>query len=105
MRKLPINIGNPVPIARTKSNPPASPLNMACPMVEKAKALNPKPASTVPVADALVLSGKDFATTLTDAERPADPPAPVINMQKARRKRRMLDGADKGSDRMGIRRV
>jgi hypothetical protein len=100
--KLPTIIGTPVPIAKSSNNPPASPLYITCPIVENKNADSPNPASTVPVALARVLSGKDFAAAFTLPVRPAEPPIPVMNMQNARRRRRKVDTPSDGLERRAM---
>jgi hypothetical protein len=102
MTKLPSSIGALHPSASSKSNPPASPLNSRCPIVLNVNALKPNPARTIPLAVALVLSEKDFATALRAAVSPAAPPHPERNIEKHSKAIPLVDGSASGSGLMGM---
>lgn len=102
MTILPSSIGALHPRESSNSSPPASPPNARCPIVLNVNALNPNPASTIPLAVARVLSEKDLATALTAAVSPAAPPQPDRNIEKQRSRTPIVDGSADGSDRIGI---
>lgn len=102
MTKLPSSIGALHPSANKSNNPPASPLYTKCPIVLNANALRPNPARTIPLAVALYLSEKDFATALRAAVRPAAPPHPERNIEKHKRAMPLVEGSADGLGRMGM---
>ena len=97
-RIAPMNMGTAVPMASTRRKPDVLPPSVREIWLKK-NALRPKPARTDPVADARNLSGNDLATAFMPAARPAEPAAPVMNMDRISRPRSSGDaGVSMSSD-------